>query len=165
MPLNGASNQELHSPLPHTCDQQDFKTTYVLSGPELRHDVKYLNSRASSEIGHRLNDPNIHPLGAGVDGGNDTSLSVVMNRLTDVLVDQRNRLPEVIIEKFNGDPVEYDLFVRRFDDTFVTPKLFVAACICQLSLHMLKLEGNLTAGLGTNISWHSHTSRNWKVGL
>ena len=32
---NGAGDQELHSPLPNTCDQQDFQTTYVLGGPEL----------------------------------------------------------------------------------------------------------------------------------
>ena len=112
---NGAGNQELHSPLPHTCDQQDFQTTYVLGGPELRHDVRYLNSHASPPIGHSLGDTNTHPLGSGVDGGNDSSLSAVMNRLTDVLVDQRNRLPEVIIEKFSGNPLEYDSFVRRFD--------------------------------------------------
>ena len=115
VPLNGAGNQELHSPLPHTCGQKDFQTTYVLGGPELRHDVRYPNSYASPQIGHRLDDRNTHPLGAGVGGGNDSSLSAVMNRLTDVLGDQRNKLPEVIIEKFSGDPLEYDSFARRFD--------------------------------------------------
>ena len=115
VPPNGVGNQESHSPLPHTCDQQDFQTTYVLGGPELRQDVRYPNSYASPEIGHRQADRNTHPLGAGVDGGNYSSLSAVMNRLTDVLVDQRNRLPEVIIEKFIRDPLEYDSFVRRFD--------------------------------------------------
>ena len=115
VPPNWAGNQESHSPTPHTCDQQDFQTTYVLGGPELRHNVRYLNSHATPEIGHRLGDKNTNPLGSGVDGGNDSSLSAVMNRLTDVLVDQRNKLPEVIIEKFNGNPLEYDSFVRRFD--------------------------------------------------
>ena len=52
----------------------------MLGGPELRHDVRYLNSHATPEIGHSLGDTNTHPLGAGVDGGQDSSLSAVMNR-------------------------------------------------------------------------------------
>ena len=178
--LNGAGNQELHSPLPHTCDQQDFQTTYVLGGPELRHNVRYLNSHATPEIGHRLGDTNTHLLGSGVDGGNDSSLSAVMNRLTDVLVDQRNRLPEVIIEKFSGDPLEYDWFVRRFDAriasrtrddgermyyleqyTSGTPKASVRSCMhLPAELAYVEARKKLESRFGDNISWHSHTSRN-----
>ena len=98
VPLNRASNQESHSSLPHTCDQQDFQTTFVLSGPGLGHNVRYLSSRASPEIVHRLDNTNTHPLGAGVDGTHRCSSH------------QRNRLPEVVIEKFSVDPLEYDPF-------------------------------------------------------
>ena len=39
----------------------------------------------------------------------------VVDKLSDVLVDPRNRLPEIVIPKFNGDPLEYDSFIRTSD--------------------------------------------------
>ena len=152
----------------------------MLGGPELRHNVRYLNSHATPEIGHRLSDTNTHPLGSGVDGGNGSSHSEVMNRLTDVLVHQRNRLPEVIIEKFSGDPLEYDWFVRRFDAriasrtrddgermyyleqyTSGTPKASVRSCMhLPAELAYVEARKKLESRFGDNISWHSHTSRN-----
>ena len=39
----------------------------------------------------------------------------VVDKLSDVLVDPRNRLPEIIIPKFSGDPLDYDSFIRTFD--------------------------------------------------
>ena len=39
----------------------------------------------------------------------------VVDKLSDVLVDPRNRLPEIIIPKFCGDPLDYDSFIRTFD--------------------------------------------------
>ena len=42
-------------------------------------------------------------------------LSAVLNRLTDVFMDQRNRLPKVSITKFSGYPLEYISFMRSFD--------------------------------------------------
>ena len=43
-----------------------------------------------------------------------TTPHLVPQWLAEILF-ERNRLPEVIIEKFSGDPLEYDSFVRRFD--------------------------------------------------
>ena len=39
----------------------------------------------------------------------------VVDKLSDVLVDPRNRLPEIVIPKFSGDPLDYDSFIRTFD--------------------------------------------------
>ena len=39
----------------------------------------------------------------------------VVDKLSDVLVYPRNRLPEIVIPKFSGDPLDYDSFIRTFD--------------------------------------------------
>ena len=39
----------------------------------------------------------------------------VVDKLCDVLADPRNRLPEIVMPKFNGDPLDYDSFIRIFD--------------------------------------------------
>ena len=45
----------------------------------------------------------------------DSQFKAVLDRLTDVLNDQRHRLPEIFVTKFGGDPLEYARFVRAFD--------------------------------------------------
>ena len=62
------------------------------------------------------------PYGAGIsDTGVNTSVmhesqfSQMMDKFNEVLTDQRNRLPEVGISKFAGDPLEYSSFVRSFE--------------------------------------------------
>ena len=39
----------------------------------------------------------------------------VVDKLSNVLVDPMNRLPEIVIPKFNGDPLDYDAFIRTLD--------------------------------------------------
>ena len=53
--------------------------------------------------------------GAGGYIAPDSQFGVVLDRLSDVLADSRNRLPEVVIPKFSGDPLDFASFVRSFD--------------------------------------------------
>ena len=62
------------------------------------------------------------PYGAGIsDTGVSTSVmhasqfSQMMDKFNEVITDQRNRLPEVGISKFAGDPLEYSSFIRSFE--------------------------------------------------
>ena len=50
----------------------------------------------------------------------ESQFGAVLNKLTDVLMDQRNRLPEVSIAKFSGNPLEYNLFMRNLDSRIVS---------------------------------------------
>ena len=52
---------------------------------------------------------------SGVAGETEPGIGVILNKLTDAMIDQRNRLPEISIGKFGGDPLSYHAFVRSFD--------------------------------------------------
>ena len=84
-------------------------------GAESRLCRGYQNPQTYFGIESGVNDRNSHNLETGGRTGHETQFSAVMERLTDVLTDQRNRLPEVVVAKFSGDPLEYNSFVRSFD--------------------------------------------------
>ena len=45
----------------------------------------------------------------------ESQFSQMMDKFNEVLTDQRNRLPEVGISKFAGDPLKYSSFIRSFE--------------------------------------------------
>ena len=85
----------------------------------------------------------------------DSKFNAVFDRLTDVLNDQRHRLPEIFVTKFSGDPLEYARFVQAFDSRIASrtrnhgellynleqyttgaPKELVQSCITGLQLQV-----------------------------
>ena len=96
--INGAGRLTTHQHMPH----KDFhsympdKHSYGLSS-----DAVVVHSGGHS--------------GAGGYIAPDSQFGVVLDRLSDVLADSRNRLPEVVIPKFSGDPLDFASFVHSFD--------------------------------------------------
>ena len=52
---------------------------------------------------------------SGVAGEPEPGIGMILNKLTDAMIDQRKRLPEISIGKFSGDPLLHHAFVRSFD--------------------------------------------------
>ena len=50
---------------------------------------------------------------------NDLLMTGVLNKLADAVSNQRHQLPGMGLSKFNGDPLEYDSFIRCFDSRVV----------------------------------------------
>ena len=96
--INGAGRLTTHQHMPH----KDFHS--------------YMPDKHS--YGHSSDAVVGHSGGHSGAGGYivpDSQFGVVLDRLSDVLADSRNRLPEVVIPKFSGDPLDFASFVRSFD--------------------------------------------------
>ena len=96
--INGAGRLTTHQHMPH----KDFHSYMP---------VKHSYGHSSDAVvGHSGGHS-----GAGGYIAPDSQFGVVLDRLSDVLADSRNRLPEVVIPKFSGDPLDFASFVRSFD--------------------------------------------------
>ena len=54
-------------------------------------------------------------LHVGTDFVSESRLESVFDKLTDLMQDQRHRLPDLSVPKFSGEPLEYASFMRCFD--------------------------------------------------
>ena len=54
-------------------------------------------------------------LHVGTDFVSESRLESVFDKLTDLMRDQRHRLPDLSVPKFSGEPLEYASFMRSFD--------------------------------------------------
>ena len=54
-------------------------------------------------------------LHVGTDFVSESRLESVFDKLTDLMRDQRHRLPDLSVPKFSGEPLEYASFMRGFD--------------------------------------------------
>ena len=123
--------------------------------------------------------------GAGGYIAPDSQFGVVLDRLSDVLADSRNRFPEVVIPKFSGDPLDFASFVRSFDSriasrtsdegerlyhleqfTVGTARDIVRSCMHMLWSWLIKrLEGDSSVGLVISFCCLRPTSERRNLGL